>query len=513
MNFAQVDFPHPPRRRPVIGDFGTMMRRHRGRPVQRAVEVLADFTEPVVEVKLFNAKLVLVRSGLVGAELCDETRFEKRLAPGLITLRQLAGDGLFTAFNDEPNWQLAHDLLRPAFTRPAMQTYHGTMLQVCRELTDTWDTIEGPVDVSPWLTKMTLETIGRTSFSTDFGSFTSEQVHPFMTSMVDALAAAQRRGFLTSAPLAKLFLRRNQATLDRNREYLDTVLDEIIAARVASGDRSEKDLLGLMLNAEHEASGEKLDLRNVRHQILTFLIAGHETTSGALSFALYYLATNPQVRARAQAETDDILGSDPDAEPTFEQIAKFRYIRRVLDEALRLWPTAPGFVRGAREDTMLAGQWPMTTTDQCMVLAAAIHRDPEIWPEPSRFDPERFTPAAVKARPAHTYFPFGTGERACIGRQFALHEAVLVLARLLHRYEFSADPRYRLKVSERLTLMPEDFRLALTRRTPSGGSQPAADGEPDQAAQPSMMAKRMVSGIASNSVTAARGNSATSVTP
>lgn len=484
MNFAQVEFPHPAHRRPVIGDFATMIRRHRGRPVQRAVEVLAEFSDPVVELKLFGTKLVLVRGGAVGAELCDETRFEKRLAPGLITLRQLVGDGLFTAFNDEPNWALAHDLLRPAFTRPAMQTYHATMLAVCRELTDTWDTIEGPVDVSPWLTKMTLETIGRTSFSTDFGSFTDAQVHPFVTSMVDALGAAQRRGFLTSAPLAKFFLRRNQETLDRNREYLDTVLDDIINTRVASGDRSEKDLLGLMLNAEHGASGEKLDLRNVRHQILTFLIAGHETTSGALSFALYYLATNAQVRARAQTEADQILGADPDAEPTFEQIAKFRYVRRVLDEALRLWPTAPGFVRGAREDTVLAGRWPMTTKDQCMVLAAAIHRDPQIWPQPSLFDPDRFTPAAVKARPAHTYFPFGTGERACIGRQFALHEAVLVLARLLHRYEFSADPQYRLKVSERLTLMPKDFRLALTRRTRSSGPQPGAGGEPDQATAP-----------------------------
>lgn len=503
-NFADVEFPHPAGRRPLLGDFPTMLRRHRGRPVQRAVEVLAGFTDPVVEIKLFDAKLVLVRSGLVGAELCDESRFEKRLAPGLITLRQLAGDGLFTAFNTEPNWQLAHDLLRPAFTRSAMQTYHGTMLAVCRELTDTWDEFDGPVDVSPWLTKMTLETIGRTSFSTDFGSFTSDQVHPFVTSMVDALAAAQRRGFLSSAPLAKLFLRRNQQTLDRNRAYLDTVLDEIIAARVASGDRSESDLLGLMLNAEHEADGEKLDLLNVRHQILTFLIAGHETTSGALSFALYFLATNPRVRALAQQETDEILGSDPDAEPGFGQIAKFRYIRRVLDETLRLWPTAPGFVRGARENTVLAGRYPMTTTDQCIVLAAAIHRDPQIWPDPLTFDPDRFTPEQVKERPAHTYFPFGTGERACIGRQFALHEAVLVLARLLHRYEFSADPGYRLRVSERLTLMPEGFRLVLQRRTPAVDFQPGT--------QPSMMASRIVSGMASNSETASRGSSATSVT-
>lgn len=471
-NFAAVDFPHPRGRRPVLGDFGTMIRRHRGRPVQRAVEVLAGFDEPVVEIRLFDTKLVLVRSGRVGAELCDEDRFEKRLAPGLITLRQLAGDGLFTAFNEEPNWRLAHDLLRPAFTRPAMQTYHDTMLAVCRELTDTWDAAEGPVDVSPWLTKMTLETIGRTSFSTDFGSFTSDRVHPFVTSMVDALAAAQRRGFLTSAPLARPLLRRNQRVLDANREYLDTVLDDIIAARVASEDRSERDLLGLMLNAEQEHSGERLDLRNVRHQILTFLIAGHETTSGALSFALYFLASDPQVRARAQAETDQILGSDPSAEPTFEQIAKFRYVRRVLDEALRLWPTAPGFVRGARQDTLLAGRWPMTRADQCMVLAAAIHRDPDIWPDPLHFDPDRFTPEAIKARPAHTYFPFGTGERACIGRQFALHEAVLVLARLLHRYEFRADPDYRLKVSERLTMMPQDFHLVLHRRTPMGGPAP-----------------------------------------
>jgi len=230
---------------------------------------------------------------------------------------------------------------------------------------------------------------------------------------------------------------------------------------MASGGQGPDDLLGLMLRGSDQAAA--LDPVNVRNQIVTFLVAGHETTSGALSFALYYLSRHPDVLARAQAEVDSVWG--PDGEPPFEQVAKLRYLRRVLDESLRLWPTVPAFAREAREDTLIGGRYPMREGDWALVLIPGLHRDPAWGADRDRFDPDRFEPERVKARPGHIYKPFGTGERACIGRQFAIHEAVLVLGTLLRRYDLVGDPRYDLQVSERLTLMPAGFMLTPRRRT------------------------------------------------
>lgn len=471
-NWPHVTFPHPPGRRRFVGDLPAMVRNGRGRPVQRAMEVGRGLG-PIFEIKLFSQKMVLVRQAALAAELCDESRFEKKLAPGVAALRRLAGDGLFTAYSDEPNWRLAHDLLRPAFTKSAMQGYHPVMEQVARELLDKWD--RGPVpDVAADLTRLTLETIGRTSFSKNFGSYDpaatgpEEELDPFVAAMVRSLRRGQRTGAFSGMPLSRLLVRRTNRQGAADNAYLEAMIDDIIDTRVAAGASADTDLLGLMLNAAHEQTGEQLDRENIRHQILTFLVAGHETTSGALSFALYYLATHPQVRHQAQQEADAIL-RDRDL-PLFEQVAKLRYVRRVLDESLRLWPTAPGFARGPLEPTLLGGQWQMTPDDWCIVHALAVHRDPAVWgPDADLFDPDNFLPERVRARPAHTYFPFGTGERACIGRQFALHEAVLVLAAVLHRYDFDADPSYQLDVTERLTLMPKGFALTMRRRQASSG--------------------------------------------
>lgn len=220
-----------------------------------------------------------------------------------------------------------------------------------------------------------------------------------------------------------------------------------------------------MLETAHPETGERLTPENIRRQVITFLIAGHETTSGALSFALHYLARHPEAAARARAEVDRVWGGTE--RPDYDQVAKARYIRRVLDESLRLWPTAPAFAREARHDTLLGGVHPMRQGAWALVLTAMLHRDPQVWgADAEEFDPDRFDAKAVRARPAHTFKPFGTGARACIGRQFALHEATLVLGLLLRRYELLPEPGYRLRVAERLTLMPDGLRLHLERRTP-----------------------------------------------
>ncbi len=329
------------------------------------------------------------------------------------------------------------------------------------------------MDVPGDMTKLTLETIARTGFGHDFGSFERPRPHPFVTAMVGTLTYAQRLNTVPP-PLAPWLLRGASRRHAADIAYLDRTVDDLVSARrAAGGTGGAGDLLDRMLETAHPETGERLSVQNVRRQVITFLIAGHETTSGALSFALHYLARHPEIAARARAEVDRVWGGTE--APGYEQVARLRYLRRVLDESLRLWPTAPGFAREAREDTVLGGTYPMRRGAWALVLTGMLHRDPEVWgPDAERFDPDRFDAKAVRARAPHTFKPFGTGARACIGRQFALHEATLVLGLLLRRYELRPEPEYRLRVTERLTLMPEGLRLRLDRR-----SVPARRAAPD----------------------------------
>ncbi|MEU3628449.1 cytochrome P450 [Amycolatopsis coloradensis] len=446
--------PHPPRRIPLIGDVLGVSPKT---PVQDSMRHAAELG-PVFERKVFGREIVFVHGAEMVADLSDEKRFAKHITPAIANLRPLGGDGLFTAHNEEPNWRRAHEILAPAFSRNAMQAYHPTMLAITRELLDAWDR-GGEVDVADDMTKLTLETIGRTGFGYSFSSFERAEPHPFVAAMVRTLRHAQR--MVLQPPVIGPFLnrkanRRNEADL----AFLHSVVDEVVEAR--RGDTSTGDLLGLMLNTTQPSTGEALDEVNIRNQIITFLVAGHETTSGALSFALYYLARNPDVLARAQSEVDKVWDGNPD--PSYEEVAKLRYVRRVLDEALRLWPTAPAFARQAQVDTVVGGKYPMRKGQWALVLIPALHRDPVWGDDPEAFDPDRFAPDRNRARPAHVYKPFGTGERACIGRQFALHEATLVLGMLLSRYDLRGDSSYRLKVQELLTLKPEGFTLEVSLR-------------------------------------------------
>lgn len=457
--------PHPPRRVPLIGDvLGASVRS----PVQDSMR-FGHRLGPVFRRKAFGKEIVFVWGADLAAELADESRFAKHVGLGVANLRPVAGDGLFTAYNHEPNWQLAHDVLAPGFSREAMAGYHPMMLAVTARLTDRWDREEAAgraVDVPGDMTKLTLETIARTGFGHDFDSFERARPHPFVSAMVGTLTYAQRLN-IVPAPLAPLLLRGASRRNAADMAYLNRTVDAVVATRQSAS--GEGDLLDRMLETVHPDTGERLAPENIRRQVITFLIAGHETTSGALSFALHYLSRHPDVAARARAEIDRVWG-DTDR-PGYDQVAKLRYVRRVLDESLRLWPTAPAFAREARQDTVLGGVHPMRQGAWALVLTAMLHRDPDVWgADAERFDPDRFDAKAVRARPAHTFKPFGTGARACIGRQFALHEATLVLGLLLRRYELRPEPAYRLRVAERLTLIPEGLRLHLERRAPTPDS-------------------------------------------
>ena len=218
-----------------------------------------------------------------------------------------------------------------------------------------------------------------------------------------------------------------------------------------------------MLEGRDPRTGEGLDEENIRNQCITFLIAGHETTSGLLSFAIYFLLKNPDVLRRARAEVDEVFGGT--RAPTFSQIHQLTYVTQVLNEALRLWPTAPGFNRYAREDTVIGGRYRLPAGTSAMVMLPALHRDQSVWgSDADEYNPDHVAPDKLSALPPNAYKPFGTGQRACIGRQFAIQEAILVLGLLLQRFDFIDTFDYELKIKTTLTIKPDEMRIQVVPR-------------------------------------------------
>jgi cytochrome P450 / NADPH-cytochrome P450 reductase len=246
-----------------------------------------------------------------------------------------------------------------------------------------------------------------------------------------------------------------------DQEFMVETVRHIIEERRKSGALGRvNDLLDRMLTGVDRQSGEKLDETNIIAQCLTFLIAGHETTSGLLSFALYELIKKPKVLKRGYEEVDRVLGGDVNALPTYAQTHQLPYVSQILEETLRLLPTAPAFTRRPYKDAVLGGKYKIDADRGVVVLTGMLHRDQKIWgDDPETFDPDRFSPENRAKIPPNAYKPFGTGQRACIGRQFALQEATLVLAMLLQRFEFVDFANYQLETKQTLTIKPANFIL------------------------------------------------------
>ncbi|WP_151531886.1 cytochrome P450 [Rhodococcus erythropolis] len=449
--------PSPSWRLPVLGD---LLSVDSVKPVQKEM-VMASRLGPIFERKIINHRLTVVSGVELVAEVNNEALWAKSVGLPIRKLRAVAEDGLFTAFNSEPNWQKAHNILNAGFSQAALRKYHPSMLRALDGLTAAWDAAaaaDGKIDATADANKLALDVIGLAGFGYDFASFDGDE-HPFVGAMSRVLEHVNRTS--NDIPFLRK-LRGNGADLQYEKDiaFVRTVVDDVITERQAKPGEHQDDLLDLMLNNIDDETGEKLDPVNIRNQVLTFLVAGNETTAGAIAFALYFLSRHPEIADASRAEVADITGGET---PAFEDVARMRYLRRVVDETLRLWPSAPGYFRKVRTDTTLGGRYAMPKGSWVFVLLPQLHRDP-VWGEnPDSFDPDRFKPENVKKRPAHAYRPFGTGPRSCIGRQFALHEAVLSLATILQRYSFQSDPEYKLDVREALTLKPVGLELSLQR--------------------------------------------------
>ncbi|HEX8484001.1 bifunctional cytochrome P450/NADPH--P450 reductase [Sphingomonas sp.] len=401
------------------------------------------------------------------AELSDETRFRKMPGPGLRVVRKFAGDGLFTAFSEEPNWGKAHRILLPAFSQRAMRGYFDMIVEVCDQLIAKWTRASGTdVLVADDMTRLTLDSIAIAGFGHRFDSFEREELDSFLLALGRALGESMAK--LTRMPFQKPFAKRAEAQFDTDIAEMNALVDGIIADRrvhpTAKENGGGRDLLNLMIDAVDPETGERLDDVNIRYQVLTFLIAGHETTSGMLTFAFHYLLRNPHVLAQAYAEVDRVLPGD--TRPDYAQVAKLEVVERILKEALRLWPTAPSFSLAPFGDEVIGGKWTLRKDRPVNVFIPGLHRSAAAWENPEEFDIDRWLPQAEAARHPHAYKPFGNGERACIGRQFAMVEAKIAMAMMLRSFAISDPHNYRLRIKETLSIKPDDFHMRIRLRLP-----------------------------------------------
>lgn len=421
-------------------------------------ELAARHPGGIYQLNLAGRHVVLVYDPGLVAEVCDESRFYKPIDPPLAHVRDFAGDGLFTARGEEDSWGQAHRILLPAFSQRSMKAYFPQMLEVAQDLVRHWAT-RSEVDVTDDMTRLTLDTIALTGFGASFHSFAQPELHPFLQAMGRALTEAMNR--TRQLPVVTGLKRRADTAYRADIATMQELVDEVIRSRRASGEKAQ-DLLGLMLEAADPVTGVRLTDENIRNQVLTFLIAGHETTSGTLSFALHLLMRNPHVLAQAYAEVDRMLPGD--TVPTYETVMRLDVIPRILDETLRLLSPIPAIGLMAREDTVIGGRYAIGKGQKVGVLLEPLHTHPAAWADPAAFDIDRWLPERKAAQHPHAYKPFGNGERACIGRQFALTEARLALAMILQRFAIS-DPRgHQLRIKQTLTIKPDGLTLRVRPR-------------------------------------------------
>ncbi|WP_228786629.1 cytochrome P450 [Nocardia terpenica] len=450
--------PHPRGRLPFLGDIASVDRH---RTTQNELRLAQGGLGPIFQRKVLRNRVVIVSGARLAAECCDETSWARCLAGPVKMLREIVPEGLFTARTSNPLWGQARRILTPGFSQAAMRVYHEAMSSVADDLVAEWSAAEGGVvDVHDSMTAATLEMIGRAGFSRRLGLLGAGDVdggdsRRFAEAFAEILGWVSGRANdlpVIGTVRTRLRARHIQTQVIAIRRYVDRVVSD--RRQQDAGDLD--DLLDLMLTTSDPETGEFLPAANVRDQVLTFLMAGHETTAAVLETALHYLAAAPDLQDELRAEIQAQGGFD------YEAVIRMRRIRNVLNEVLRLWPPVSGFFRVARTDQVLGG-YKIPAGQSVLVLSLAAHRDTEAWgPQADLFDPDRFEADRSREFPNRFFHPFGTGPRSCIGRAFALHEATLLLARILDTYTLNGVTP--LRMYERGTLRPEPFTLTARHR-------------------------------------------------
>lgn len=379
-----------------------------------------------------------VRDVLVGSE-----REHTKDTPNYKDIATWIGDGLLTT--EGPVWRRQRRTLAPLFTPRRIGTYAAGMAEESEAVADRWRAAARagtPVDLDSDMTEYTLRVVARLLFGANV-----DTAIPVIRQMFPILSEHVRARGLSPFPVPRSWPTPAQRRAFRAQRALHEVVDEIIDQRRRDAGSAADDLVSRLLAARDPETGDPLARTEVRDQALIFLLAGHETTSTALTFALHLLGHHAEIQDRVRAEVADSLG---ERAPTSDDIAKLPYTDMVVREAMRLYPPAYALGRVTPTGATVAGH--QLAPGSVVVLCPwATHRHPEFWPDAARFDPDRFAPDLVAARHKYAYLPFSGGPRNCIGNHFAMMEAVIAVACLIRAVRVRTDPAP-VKLSTGITL-------------------------------------------------------------
>jgi cytochrome P450 len=354
---------------------------------------------------------------------------------------RLLGNGLLTSEGDF--WRRQRRLAQPAFHRQRIGAYGEVMVDYTTRLISSWRL--GDVrDIHRDMMRLTLEIVVKTLFNAD-ASGDADKVARVLEKIVQPFASQATLKWILDNRLPTPAHRR----FDQAAREIDEIVYRIIAERRESSS-DEGDLLSMLL-AAHDEDGSQMTDRQLRDEVMTIFLAGHETTALVLSWAWYLLAKNPEVERKFHEELDEVLNGRP---PDIADLSSLRYTEMIAKESMRLYPPAYGLGREPIEDCEIGGFF-VPRKSQVFMFPWALHRDPRFFEEPLSFRPDRWTDDFSNSLPKYAYFPFGGGPRACIGNYFAMMEVVLVLATMGQRFRFALASELPIDLLPAMSLRPK----------------------------------------------------------
>lgn len=381
------------------------------------------------------------RPDLIEEVLVHGTRYFTK-SPILQRARSLLGDGLLTSEGDFHLRQ--RKAIQPAFYRERLASYAATMVACGERLNARWED-GASIDVHEEMMRVTLSIVGLTLLGLDI----EKDAPDIGEALTDVLATFDAMLSPFAALLTQMPLTRSAKRALSAGRFLDSTILRLIRQRRETGKISE-DLLGTLIQAVEE--GERMTDQQVRDQALTLMLAGHETTAVALTWTWYLLSQNPAVEERFRDELRSVIA---DRAPTWDDVPNLIYTERVLAESMRLYPPAWSIARTARSQFRLFN-YLVPKKAICIMSPYAMHRHPRFWPNPEKFDPDRWTPEARERRPKFAYFPFGGGPRTCIGERFAWTEGILLLATIGRKWRLHHVQGQPVEVHPQITLRPRN---------------------------------------------------------
>jgi cytochrome P450 len=359
-------------------------------------------------------------------------------------IRSVTGPGLLTSSGDF--WLRQRRLTQPIFLPQRLAAFTGIMIATTTAMLDRWQQWakrRAALDVASEMMRLTCTIVGKALFGVDVSADLDVIEESATVLMAHAWRRVERIIDIPEFLPTPANLRYRRAL-----RRLDQLVWRIIDERRRQGDQPAEDLLTSLLRRQDEETGQSMSGQELRNETITLLLAGHETTANSLTWTWYLLSKHPDAARRVRAEVDAVLGGRA---PTMDDLARLEYTTMVYREALRLYPPIWVMERKALADDEISG-FLIPAGSSVTLCPYVTHRHPDFWDNPEGFDPERFSPERSAGRAPHAYFPFGSGQRLCIGNNFAIQEALTIMALVVQRYRLDLVPGHPVEPKPGITL-------------------------------------------------------------